>query len=73
VILYVVAYIVVICIGSVVIAYRGVDPANAEAVGAAMGRALVQQYDDLFLVVALASAIFGTVFGILPGTKKKVA
>lgn len=73
VILYVVIYIVVICIGAVVIAYRGVDPANAEAIGEAMGRTLVQQYNDLFLVGALGFAIFGTVFGILPGTKKKAA
>jgi hypothetical protein len=73
VIIYVVAYIVVICILAVVIVNRGIEPGTAEAVGEAMGRKLAAQYNDLFLVGALASSVFGTVFGILPGTKKKTA
>jgi hypothetical protein len=73
VVLYVAAYLVVIFILSVRIAFSGADPASAEALGREMGRMLVQHYNGLFVVGTLLLTILGTVLGILPGTKKKAA
>ena len=47
------------------------DPAIAGAAGTAAAEAIVDKYTNLFLLGSFASALLGTVFGILPGTWKK--